>query len=230
MYSHFLFLKWWCSRCLKKLQCERNCHYVIDTLTNFVAAMRLLFICAPGSICKLTPISTLLRRHISPLWKRTNRELSIHHRNLRLRHFVTMNDSTSGTGSTAEDPLVQYILVRRDLLDTWPTGSVMAQAVHASVAAVWQSQKTANTQSYCEQPGNADEHSTDSPSLPQMHTVILEAKNDTALIRLADNLKQSGLPYVLWREQPENIVTALASHPSPRSAVKKYFSKFRLFK
>jgi hypothetical protein len=37
-----------------------------------------------------------------------------------------------------KDPIVQYIIVRRDLLDElkWPTGSVISQGCHAAVAGI----------------------------------------------------------------------------------------------
>lgn len=120
----------------------------------------------------------------------------------------------------AIDAVVQYVVVRRDLVDelSWPTGSVIAQAVHASVAAVWESRYDAVTGGYCAESGGA------------MHTVVLEAKNEAAITRLAERLHDGGIEHVMWREQPENIVTALAAKPYPRSVVKPMFNKFKLFK
>lgn len=136
--------------------------------------------------------------------------------------------------SNVGDPLVQYVVVRRDLLDIWPTGSVIAQAVHASVVAIWQTRDLSNTMSYCNQEGNGDSHSSSFDNrgvvASQMHTIVLEAKNEAALTRLADALRDADVAFAVWREQPENILTALAAQPYPRSTVKKYFSKFRLFK
>eukprot|EP00166_Cyanidium_caldarium_P003808 ctg_3712.g435 len=40
----------------------------------------------------------------------------------------------------AADPLVQYVVVRRDLLQApyrWPVGALITQGVHAAVSAVW---------------------------------------------------------------------------------------------
>lgn len=123
-----------------------------------------------------------------------------------------------------EDTLVQYVVIRRDL--AWPTGSVVAQAVHASVAAVWNSRDVPVTQRYCDQPGNFD--SGPNVAKPQMHTVVLDAKDEKSLHRLASVLDANAIGYILWRERPEDIVTALASHPYPRTVVKKYFKQFRL--
>ena len=51
----------------------------------------------------------------------------------------------------AGNPLVQYVVLRRDLwadLD-WPLGSVVAQACHAATAALWLSREEPATSSYC---------------------------------------------------------------------------------
>lgn len=47
--------------------------------------------------------------------------------------------------------LVQYIVLRKDLWTElhWPLGSVIAQACHASTAALWLSKESAATASYC---------------------------------------------------------------------------------
>lgn len=136
--------------------------------------------------------------------------------------MVTMSTSTTDNGN---DPTVQYVVVRRDLLTPqpsglgWPTGSVIAQAVHASVAAVWNSRDGNVTSSYCGQDNGS-----------QMHTVVLEAKNEDALVKLAQKLDDNHVRHVLWREQPENIVTALATTPDKRSVLQPLLKKFKLFK
>lgn len=65
--------------------------------------------------------------------------------------------SNSGGGPAPADPLLQYVVLRRDLwteLD-WPLGSVVAQGCHAATAALWGSRDTAATQEYCA-PQNID--------------------------------------------------------------------------
>lgn len=124
--------------------------------------------------------------------------------------------------------MVQYVVVRRDLCDEWPRGSMVAQAVHASIAAVWKTRTHESTISYCTQRGNGNPDAGDVSN--QMHTVVLEAKNESVLLKLAQTLQNNDVQHVLWREQPENIVTALASGVYQRSTVKKYFNKLRLFK
>jgi hypothetical protein len=55
----------------------------------------------------------------------------------------------------AEDVVVQYVVLRRDLADAWPMGSVVAQGCHAAVAAVWAHRDHPDTAAYCA-PGNLD--------------------------------------------------------------------------
>ncbi|KAM0916939.1 hypothetical protein ACQ4PT_009932 [Festuca glaucescens] len=55
----------------------------------------------------------------------------------------------------AEDVVVQYVVLRRDLADVWPMGSVVAQGCHAAVAAVWAHRDHPDTAAYCA-PDNLD--------------------------------------------------------------------------
>jgi Peptidyl-tRNA hydrolase PTH2 len=56
--------------------------------------------------------------------------------------------SRSNDGSS-DDVLVQYVVLRRDLIDTWPLGSVVTQGCHASAASVWTSRDHPDTLGYC---------------------------------------------------------------------------------
>lgn len=49
------------------------------------------------------------------------------------------------------DPIVQYVVLRKDLWTEkgWPLGSVVAQACHASSAAIWTHRDDAATLEYC---------------------------------------------------------------------------------
>lgn len=55
----------------------------------------------------------------------------------------------------AVDVLVQYVVLRRDLADAWPLGSVVAQGCHAAVSAVWAHRDHPDTAAYCA-PDNLD--------------------------------------------------------------------------
>ena len=64
------------------------------------------------------------------------------------------NDSvTSSKDDTSQaeiaDVTVQYVVLRRDLIDTWPLGSVVTQGCHASVSAVWNNKDDPHTVDYC---------------------------------------------------------------------------------
>lgn len=59
--------------------------------------------------------------------------------------------------------LVQYIAIRGDLIDKWPLGAIVAQACHASTAALHIFGEDANTQEYL-------------VDLNSMHKVILRVR------------------------------------------------------
>lgn len=52
---------------------------------------------------------------------------------------------------SAPDDLVQYVVLRKDLWNSlnWPLGSIVAQACHASTAALWLSKDDGATLAYC---------------------------------------------------------------------------------
>jgi len=123
--------------------------------------------------------------------------------------------------TSPEDPIVQYIVLRKDLWTEqgWPLGPLIAQACHASVAAVMEHRDDEATQRYCA-PENID----------QMTKVVLEAKGEAQLRNLAQKLTEAGVKHKLWIEQPENYPTCLAFKPSPKSEVAQYVKKFNLCK
>ena len=65
----------------------------------------------------------------------------------------------------ASNQLVQYVVVRGDLLKLplWTTGAVIAQACHASTAALWSHRNDPNTIAYTNE-------------LDNMHKVVLEVR------------------------------------------------------
>lgn len=118
-----------------------------------------------------------------------------------------------------EDILVQYLVLRRDLwreLD-WPLGSVIAQACHASTAALWLGRYKPESKAYC-------------ASIDTMTKVVLEVKGETQLRNLAEKLTVAEVAHKLWIEQPENFATCLATQPARRSEVSQYFKKLNLCK
>ncbi|KAG5048501.1 hypothetical protein JHK85_009604 [Glycine max] len=61
--------------------------------------------------------------------------------------IATTNDAPSQPENA--DVVVQYVVLRRDLIDTWPLGSVVTQGCHASVSAVWSNKEDPFTVDYC---------------------------------------------------------------------------------
>ncbi|KAF7817181.1 putative peptidyl-tRNA hydrolase PTRHD1 [Senna tora] len=117
------------------------------------------------------------------------------------------------------DVLVQYVVLRRDLIDTWPLGSVVTQGCHASVSAIWSNKDDPHTVDYC------------SPEkIDSMHKVTLEVKGEPQILNLSEKLTSGGIVHKLWIEQPENIPTCLATKPYPKSVVSSYFKKLKLCK
>eukprot|EP00470_Lotharella_oceanica_P013861 CAMPEP_0170199832 /NCGR_PEP_ID=MMETSP0040_2-20121228/69550_1 /TAXON_ID=641309 /ORGANISM="Lotharella oceanica, Strain CCMP622" /LENGTH=192 /DNA_ID=CAMNT_0010449983 /DNA_START=103 /DNA_END=681 /DNA_ORIENTATION=+ len=162
--------------------------------------------------------------------------------------------SAAEGGSPKEDTVVQYVVVRRDLVQQgWGTGPLMAQACHAATAAVWLSKDEPYTKQYaggwCDWASFRNVLLTKSGDvcvcvvcacvrararmgvdLDHMHKVILSAKNEGALLKAAKALEQGGVGYKLWVEQPENIPTALATYPRPRSEIQPCTKNLQLFR
>ncbi|KAK9097809.1 hypothetical protein Syun_024854 [Stephania yunnanensis] len=55
----------------------------------------------------------------------------------------------SGDGGGVSGGLVQYVVLRRDLIDSWPLGSIVTQGCHAAVAAIWSYKDDCETVEYC---------------------------------------------------------------------------------
>ncbi|MQL92960.1 hypothetical protein Taro_025594 [Colocasia esculenta] len=122
-------------------------------------------------------------------------------------------------GRPDADVLVQYVVLRRDLIDSWPLGSVVTQGCHAAVAAVWAHREHPHTASYC----------SDS-NIDSMHKVTLEVKGEAQIRNLSEKLCAGGIAHKLWIEQPENIPTCIATRPYPKSEVASFFKKLKLCK
>lgn len=91
----------------------------------------------------------------------------------KLATVTTMSSATPAQQSTAApdakdsalqstpaiyDPIVQYVILRKDLWGpgfSWPLGSIVAQACHASSAAMWLHRDDDDTATYCS-PENLD--------------------------------------------------------------------------
>ncbi|XP_020492730.1 putative peptidyl-tRNA hydrolase PTRHD1 [Labrus bergylta] len=125
----------------------------------------------------------------------------------------------AATGAASPGRLVQYVVVRSDLVHklSWPLGAVITQACHAATAAIHLHYGDPDTQRYLAE-------------LDSMHKVVLGAPDEAALSSLSENLSQAGVAHKLWIEQPENIPTCLALKPCPKETVQPLLRKFKLFK
>lgn len=63
-----------------------------------------------------------------------------------------------------------------------------------------------------------------------MHKVILEVKNESALIKLGELLKERQIDHYSWIEQPENFITCIATKPYRKPDVGDAFKKCQLFR
>mmetsp|Transcript_31063 Transcript_31063/g.73840 ORF Transcript_31063/g.73840 Transcript_31063/m.73840 type:complete len:198 (-) Transcript_31063:83-676(-) len=122
--------------------------------------------------------------------------------------------------SPAQD-IIQYVVLRRDLWTelSWPLGSIVAQACHASTAILWETRNDPVVGEYCS-----------SHNLDSMRKVVLEIKGETQLRNLSAKLSDAGIPHKLWVEQPEDFPTCLATKPCLRSDVAPFFKKLQLCK
>ncbi|KAG8375339.1 hypothetical protein BUALT_Bualt10G0089900 [Buddleja alternifolia] len=158
-------------------------------------------------VAKLTHSSTIFPRTAAPMESSTAANATAD----------AAGDGGQATESSEAETIVQYVVLRRDLIDTWPLGSVVTQGCHASVAAIWLHKDDPHTLLYCS-PSNLD----------SMHKVTLEVKGETQLVNLSEKLKVGGIAHKLWIEQPENIPTCLATKPYPKSFVTSFFKKLKL--
>jgi peptidyl-tRNA hydrolase len=127
---------------------------------------------------------------------------------------ATLN-ATSAASAADPGPLVQYIVVRKDM--KWPTGATVAQGCHASTAALWLSRDSPDTIAYAS-------------DLDNMYKVVLGTEGDAALRAASTALSEAGITHKLWIEQPEGIVTALAAAPARKSVIQPFFSAFKLLR
>lgn len=127
-------------------------------------------------------------------------------------HRVT--ETSMGDGAKA-DPLVMYIVLRKDL--DWPTGAIINQACHVSAAVAYDARDDPDAITYITEVEG------------QMNKATLGAKSEGELKSLAEKLSEAGIPHKLWIEQPEGVASALATWPRRRSQMQKLFKKFKRF-
>eukprot|EP00929_Paragymnodinium_shiwhaense_P050768 TRINITY_DN25571_c0_g1_i2.p1 TRINITY_DN25571_c0_g1~~TRINITY_DN25571_c0_g1_i2.p1 ORF type:complete len:214 (+),score=35.04 TRINITY_DN25571_c0_g1_i2:45-686(+) len=124
-------------------------------------------------------------------------------------------DGTSDDSAKRSDPMVMTIVLRQDL--DWPTGALINQACHASVAVAWDARNDEEAQLYFNEAEG------------QMVKATMAAKNEEQLLKVAKKLGDLDVPFKLWVEQPENVPVCIATWPRRRSAMKKAFNGLKRF-
>lgn len=66
--------------------------------------------------------------------------------------------------------------------------------------------------------------------LEKMHKVVLQAENEQQLQQLVSRLVSDNIPHHGWIEQPEGILSSVATAPADKSVLQPYFKQFKLFK
>ena len=128
------------------------------------------------------------------------------------------SEAPAAAAAHSDDTLVQYLLVRSDLdKQRYGRGALVAQGAHASVAALHESRDEPATQAYL-----AD--------LGAMHKIVLAAPSAEAIEGVAAALRSASLGARVWVEQPEMVVTALATAPARRSVLAAFFQGLKLLR
>jgi peptidyl-tRNA hydrolase len=117
-----------------------------------------------------------------------------------------------------EDAIVQYLLIRSDLdKGRYNRGALIAQGAHASVAAIESSRELESTRAYL-------------ASIDSMHKIVLAAPSAEDIHRVSSALTAATLQHHVWLEQPERVVTALATAPYKRSILSSFFAGLKLLR
>ena len=87
----------------------------------------------------------------------------------------------------------------------------------ASMAAVWLNKDDPDVQAYL---GDMD----------NMHKIICMADSLDAITTTADALAKAGVAHKVWVEQPEAIVTCVATKPGRRKDLLEFFKPFKLLR
>lgn len=93
----------------------------------------------------------------------------------------------------------------------------MAQACHASNAALQQFRDDAQTREYV-------------ANVPNMTTIILSIKDAEELRLYCDKLNQEKVDFCEWIEMPERLPTAIALKPYYKAQLPQCLQRLKLFK
>ena len=112
--------------------------------------------------------------------------------------------------------------MRKDLLkakksQSFSTGAFIAQACHASTAALYRYWSSDNTQKFL---GELDE----------MTVCVLGVEDKQELEKIQETLSMQGIPTHLWIEKPEMTPTALATAPVHKQDVAPLLTHLKLLR
>lgn len=66
--------------------------------------------------------------------------------------------------------------------------------------------------------------------LERMTKVVLKANSEQEILAASEILKENNIEHHIWREQPENIISSLATVPRNRDLLKPLLKDFKLFR
>ena len=66
--------------------------------------------------------------------------------------------------------------------------------------------------------------------LEKMHKVVLKSEGEEEMRKLVHQLSADGIAHHAWVEEPEKIMSAIASAPNEKSVLQPYFKGLKLFK
>ena len=135
------------------------------------------------------------------------------------------SEPPSSSSSTADSILVQYVVMRSDLIKAfkWNIGGLIANGCHASIAVIADHLDDADVRAYI---GRAE----DEGQRTQMHKVVLAVKDEAELMETASLLTRHSIVHRVWVEAPEQLPSCLATRPYQRSVVQPLLRHLKLFR
>ena len=111
-----------------------------------------------------------------------------------------------------------YVILDRSLVAAgWSEGSMMAQACHAATKCIWEFKNDPSAQAYMN-------------DLQNMRKIVLSAQSNSQLEELQAELIARGIEHAPWIEQPESILTCIATKPIKKSALGNILKEYKLYK
>lgn len=140
---------------------KENCNLLIrdtasDIMTCVISASRFAFsISKPTKLCSCSNPRVSSFRSLRS-WNRISNPFSSASMSESAEtNSLPPSDDGGVKAEETADVLIQYVVLRRDLIDSWPLGSVVTQGCHASVSAIWLNKDDTHTSDYCS-PHNID--------------------------------------------------------------------------